>query len=169
MEYEVPEMEFEVSQMESWNPMPGPLFLGGNATRIENMREIISTVRSSLKEGQHTNVKSVVRDIGTTNRQVQHPVTTHMGGSSRVDSLCGAPHVDRKYNCDVRVFACWKKHSHNATETTLGESHAVSPPYVSREEMFEAHWPPSRKRACRVQDQDKMHDFVHSEWNERVF
>jgi len=156
MEYEVTEMECDVSQMDSWNSLPGPLILCGNATRIENIRETISTVRSNLKEGQHTNLKSVVGDIGTTNRQVQHPITTQTGGSSRVDSHCGAPQVgSKKCNCDVRLFASSKKHSHKATETTLGESHAVSPPYVSREEMYEAHWPLPRKRACRLPDQDK--------------
>jgi len=150
MKYEVSPMEYDVSEMDSWNALPGPLILCANATRIENIREIITAVKSNSNEGQHTNLKTVVRDISTKKCPVHHGVNTHTGGSSRVDSLCSELYVGHKCNCNVRTFACWSKRDNNATETTRGASHPASPPYVSREEMSEAHRSHLRKRGCRM-------------------
>jgi len=125
---------------------------------------IISAVKADFNDGRRMKVSTLLRDIGTKICKQNHFATPHTGGLSRDDSLCGGLKVRSK--CDVRIFASGTLHGKNAIETAGIAMHPALLPYHSREEVSESHRPPSRKRACEEQHDDKMQGLEDSEENE---
>jgi len=140
-----------------WSALQGPLILYENAKRFENISDMFDVVQSNLKEGLPTAVRALLCDVGTKNRQVHHPVTTHTRGKSLDDSLCGAVAFGSKCkpNPNVRMFATWTKHGNNAIETARDVLHPIMASYVGLEEMSHSHQTPSWERVRKHKSKDK--------------
>jgi hypothetical protein len=160
-------MEYDVSEMDSWNSLPGPLILFNNATRIEDIQDTICSVKANFKEGTPMKVRTLLCDIASKICQGHRPAITHEAFLSCSDSLSAVP--DDRTKPDVRMFASCTRHVDNANEIARGQLLHALLPYRSREEMSGSHRPPSRKRAFREQHENEKGDLEDSEERELLF
>jgi hypothetical protein len=164
-------MEYDVSEMDSWNSQPGPFILCNNATRIEDIQDTICSVKAKFKEGTPMKVRTllcdIASDIASKICQGHRPAITHQAFLSCNDSLSAVP--DDRTKTDVRMFASCTTHVDNANEIARGQLLHALMPYRSREEMSESHRPPSRKRAWREQHENEKGDVEDSEERELLF
>ena len=139
-------MENELSEMDSWNTLPGPLILSDNVFSTDESQDIKPDANAEPVETPPLELMTLLRNMGTKNRKLYHFATPHTGGMSCDHSLCRELKVRDKSN--VRLFASQNVHPKNPSENVMNDAHQKFLLYQSREVVFESHWPPSRKRGC---------------------
>jgi len=75
-------MEHDLSEMNSWNSLPGPLTLSVNATSMS-----MSIVKAGLNEGQPIKIDNLLRNIATKNHSDAEPKVCSHGKDATTDVL----------------------------------------------------------------------------------